>query len=148
VKVLYVRNLTKEFSEEKIRESFDAYGPLERVKKIKDYAFVHFEERDDAVRAMEALNGCSLYGATLNVTLSKPPGDKKKKEDMLRARERRLVSQNFKFEKSSKRNVLPMTPVIRGARLPIRRGGIISQPSASSASFGYNRGILTGELKK
>ena len=25
------------------------YGKVERVKKIKDYAFVHFEERDQAV---------------------------------------------------------------------------------------------------
>lgn len=26
------------------------FGKLERVKKLKDYAFVHFEERDSAVR--------------------------------------------------------------------------------------------------
>ena len=25
------------------------YGKVERVKKIKDYAFVHFEERDQAL---------------------------------------------------------------------------------------------------
>ena len=29
---------------------------MDRVKKIKDYAFVHFEERDQAVEAMKALN--------------------------------------------------------------------------------------------
>lgn len=32
-------------------------GAVERVKKIRDYAFVHFNKREDAVHAMKALNG-------------------------------------------------------------------------------------------
>lgn len=32
-------------------------GAVERVKKIRDYAFVHFNNREDAVEAMKALNG-------------------------------------------------------------------------------------------
>ena len=31
------------------------YGKVERVKKIKDYAFVHFEERDQAVEGENSL---------------------------------------------------------------------------------------------
>lgn len=50
VKVLYVRNLTQDISEEKLKESFELYGKVERVKKIKDYAFIHFEDRDNAVK--------------------------------------------------------------------------------------------------
>ncbi|KAG7160777.1 Heterogeneous nuclear ribonucleoprotein Q-like 1, partial [Homarus americanus] len=49
VKVLYVRNLTQMTTEEMLKEKFDEFGKVERVKKIKDYAFVHFEERDEAV---------------------------------------------------------------------------------------------------
>lgn len=30
---------------------------MERVKKIRDYAFVHFTQREDAITAMNALNG-------------------------------------------------------------------------------------------
>lgn len=30
---------------------------MERVKKIRDYAFVHFTQREDAINAMKALNG-------------------------------------------------------------------------------------------
>lgn len=30
---------------------------IERVKKLKDYAFIHFRDRSDAIRAMNALNG-------------------------------------------------------------------------------------------
>ena len=32
-------------------------GAVERVKKIRDYAFVHFTHREDAIKAMTALNG-------------------------------------------------------------------------------------------
>jgi len=32
---------------------------VERVKKIKDYAFVHFYHRDDALRALNVINSMS-----------------------------------------------------------------------------------------
>lgn len=91
VKVLYVRNLTAMVSEDKIRETFLEHGNVERVKKIKDYAFVHFEDRGQAVAAMQALNGTDLNGSELEISLAKPPSDKKKKEDMLRKREQRMM---------------------------------------------------------
>ena len=53
VQVLYVRNLTANATEEKLREAFEEYGKVERVKKIKDYAFVHFDERENALKALE-----------------------------------------------------------------------------------------------
>ncbi|XP_017776044.1 PREDICTED: heterogeneous nuclear ribonucleoprotein R isoform X6 [Nicrophorus vespilloides] len=91
VKVLYVRNLTQDISEEKLKESFEAFGKVERVKKIKDYAFIHFEDRDNAVKAMEELDGKEMGGSNIEVSLAKPPSDKKKKEEILRARERRMM---------------------------------------------------------
>ncbi|KAK7868081.1 hypothetical protein R5R35_005540 [Gryllus longicercus] len=91
VKVLYVRNLTQDCSEEKLKESFEAFGKVERVKKIKDYAFIHFEDRDHAITAMRELNGKEMGGSAIEVSLAKPPSDKKKKEEILRARERRMM---------------------------------------------------------
>ncbi|KAJ9576866.1 hypothetical protein L9F63_006565, partial [Diploptera punctata] len=91
VKVLYVRNLTQDCSEEKLKESFEAFGKVERVKKIKDYAFIHFEDRDNAMAAMRELNGKEMGGSAIEVSLAKPPSDKKKKEEILRARERRMM---------------------------------------------------------
>lgn len=91
VKVLYVRNLTSSVSEEKLREVFEAYGKIDRVKKIKDYAFVHFDDREHAGQAMAALNHQELNGSPLEISLAKPPSDKKKKEDMLRKREQRMM---------------------------------------------------------
>ena len=54
VKVLYVRNLLIETNEDILRAHFTQFGKVERVKKIRDYAFVHYEERESAVQAVEA----------------------------------------------------------------------------------------------
>ncbi|CAI5680345.1 RNA-binding protein 47 isoform X5 [Oreochromis aureus] len=74
VKILYVRNLMMETSEEAIRQIFSQFNPgcVERVKKIRDYAFVHFTSRDDAVLAMDNLNGTEVEGSCIEVTLAKP----------------------------------------------------------------------------
>ena len=55
VKVLYVRNLTQKASEDDLKETFERFGAIERVKKIKDYAFIHFSDRENAIKAMEEL---------------------------------------------------------------------------------------------
>jgi len=44
-------------SEAHILEVFSVYGIVERVKKIKDYAFVHFQNREEAHKAIEGTNG-------------------------------------------------------------------------------------------
>ena len=50
MKVLFVRKLATPVTEELLEKTFSQFGKLERVKKLKDYAFVHFEERDSAVK--------------------------------------------------------------------------------------------------
>lgn len=74
VKILYVRNLMIETTEDAIKKAFGQFNPgcVERVKKIRDYAFVHFASREDAVHAMNSLNGTELEGSCLEVTLAKP----------------------------------------------------------------------------
>lgn len=52
VKVLFVRNLANSVTEEILEKSFGQFGRLERVKKLKDYAFIHFDERDSAVKVL------------------------------------------------------------------------------------------------
>jgi len=76
-------------TEEQIKEIFERFKPnsVERVKKLKDYAFVHFKERDDALHAMNLMNGILLFylliiydfflgreidGSIVEVTLAKP----------------------------------------------------------------------------
>lgn len=40
---------------------------------------------------MDALQGKDLGGAQMEISLAKPPSDKKKKEEVLRNREKRLM---------------------------------------------------------
>lgn len=72
---------------------FEKFGPLERVKKIKDYAFVHFEHRNCAIEAMKQMNGYLIMpeGLKLEISLAKPPTDKRRKEEILRNREKRMM---------------------------------------------------------
>jgi len=74
VRVLYVRNLMMNTTEEQIREVFERFkvNSVERVKKLKDYAFVHFKERDDALHAMNLMNNREIDGSIVEVTLAKP----------------------------------------------------------------------------
>ena len=61
VKILYVRNLMLTTTEETLENVFNqASGKdnsVERVKKIRDYAFVHFRDRDSALTARNVLDG-------------------------------------------------------------------------------------------
>ncbi|KAJ8366136.1 hypothetical protein SKAU_G00149670 [Synaphobranchus kaupii] len=61
-------------TEETIDKEFNSIKPgaVERVKKIRDYAFVHFSQREDAINAMNALNGKVMDGSPIEVTLAKP----------------------------------------------------------------------------
>ncbi|NWQ73680.1 RBM46 protein, partial [Columbina picui] len=74
VKVLYVRNLMISTTEETIKAEFNKFKPgvVERVKKLRDYAFVHFFHREDAIAAMSVMNGKCIDGASIEVTLAKP----------------------------------------------------------------------------
>jgi len=75
VKILYVRNLMLHTSEDTLEAAFakvTGKGTIERVKKIRDYAFVHFNTRDNALKAMKELNNGMIDGALVEVVLAKP----------------------------------------------------------------------------
>ena len=56
--MLYIRNLALSTAEEGIRNMCESIaGGVERVKKQKDYAFVHFSSREKAECVKDALNG-------------------------------------------------------------------------------------------
>ncbi|XP_039996693.1 probable RNA-binding protein 46 isoform X2 [Xiphias gladius] len=78
VRVLYVRNLMLSTNEETLHQEFSHFKPgsVERVKKLTDYAFIHYRCRDDAVTALSLMNGAQIDGATVEVTLAKPAGIK------------------------------------------------------------------------
>lgn len=61
VKVLYARNLLLSTTEDTIEQVFSKFGEVERVKKIKDYSFIHFRTKEQARTALEAMNGNKIF---------------------------------------------------------------------------------------
>ncbi|VDN99054.1 unnamed protein product [Rodentolepis nana] len=76
VRILYVRNLMLHTTEEALRDQFNlAAGfknAVERVKKMKDYAFIHFTDRTLAANALAVMNGYYLDGSRIEVSWAKP----------------------------------------------------------------------------
>lgn len=91
VRVLYVKNIHESVTEMQLEQVFSPFGEIQRVKRIKNFAFIHFLHRNDALNAMKSLQGLELCGEHLTISLSYPPLDKKKKEDVLRMRQERIM---------------------------------------------------------
>ena len=75
VKILFIRNLSGKTSEDEISAVFEAVadGKVERVKKAKDYAFVHFQTREAAEKAFEETkDNLILNNCQIEVSWSKP----------------------------------------------------------------------------
>ena len=79
VKILFIRNLMASTSEDSIIRVFNKFsnGQVERVKKSRDYAFVHFTSRESAEKALLGVHSVSVNpfkidGAEVEVTWSKP----------------------------------------------------------------------------
>lgn len=95
VRILFVRQYGGTLSERSLTRLFGRYGTVDRAKALKNYAFVHFADREQAQSAMDALHGTTVDGdwsggVRLEVTWAKPAADKQTRERILRDRERRL----------------------------------------------------------
>lgn len=75
VKNLYVRNLMHETTEATLEQHFSKIVPavnIERIKKIKDYAFLHFDSRENAEKCKTALHGTIIDGSVIDIHWAKP----------------------------------------------------------------------------
>ncbi|XP_054720392.1 RNA-binding protein 47-like [Uloborus diversus] len=74
VTILYVRNLMMNTTEEKIKDVFSLDNKLkvDKVKKLRDFAFVHYRTREDAETALDTLKNVEIDGSTVEVTWAKP----------------------------------------------------------------------------
>lgn len=60
-----MRNLQLSTTEDTIETIFKQFAEVERVKKIKDYSFVHFATKDGARNALEKMQGIFFFHVTL-----------------------------------------------------------------------------------
>ena len=76
VKILFVRNLMLSTTETSLRDLFNKLSGgednVERVKKTKDYAFVHFSSRAAAEAALASSENLMVDEAAVEVVWSKP----------------------------------------------------------------------------
>uniref|UniRef100_A0A8C8E1Y9 Synaptotagmin binding, cytoplasmic RNA interacting protein n=1 Tax=Oryzias sinensis TaxID=183150 RepID=A0A8C8E1Y9_9TELE len=118
VKVLFVRNLANSVTEEILEKSFSAFGKLERVKKLKDYAFIHFEEREGAVKALDEMNGKELEGEPIEIVFAKPPDQKRKERKAQRQAAKTQIYDDYYYYPPA-----PHAPPARGRGRGGNRGG-------------------------
>ena len=77
---IYVGNLSREVTEEELRQAFEAFGQVTSVNIIKDrysgesrgFAFVEMPTKTEAQAAITGLNGTSLKERTLSVSEARP----------------------------------------------------------------------------
>jgi RNA recognition motif-containing protein len=81
---LYVGNLPYSTTEEQLREYFGEYGDVQEIAIITDretglskgFAFVTMTTEEDAVTAMNGLNGTSFGGRTIKIDLARPRAER------------------------------------------------------------------------
>jgi len=77
---IYVGNLSREVTEEELRQAFEAFGQITSVNIIKDrysgdsrgFGFVEMATKSEAQAAINGLNGTSLKERTLTVSEARP----------------------------------------------------------------------------
>lgn len=71
---VYVGNLSDKVKKEDLEDQFSKYGKLNSVWVAFNppgFAFVEFENQDDAMKACDDLNGSEIMGSELRVEISK-----------------------------------------------------------------------------
>lgn len=75
-KTLFINYLPKETTDEIITETLGSYGTIEKITKIKDYAFVLFDEHQSATNAMNGADKVKLGNEKIEISLAMPKGIK------------------------------------------------------------------------
>lgn len=81
---IYVGNLSRDVTEDDLRNAFEEFGEVSSVNVITDkftgasrgFGFVEMPDGDAAQEAMNSLNGKDLKGRTLNVNEARPKTDR------------------------------------------------------------------------
>lgn len=68
---LFIGNLPREATEQEIRSLFEQYGRVLECDIIKNYGFVHIEDKTAAEDAIRNLHHYKLHGVCINVEASK-----------------------------------------------------------------------------
>jgi RNA recognition motif-containing protein len=95
---IYVGNLSRDVTEEDLRQTFEAFGKVESVTIIKDkfsgesrgFGFVEMPAKAEAQSAITGVNGKELKGRPLKVNEARPSPDEGRRGGGRRGGERRF----------------------------------------------------------
>ena len=81
---IYVGNLSRDLNEGELREAFAAFGEISSAAIIKDkfsgesrgFGFVEMPNKEEAQKALSALNGKDFKGRPLTVNEARPRTDR------------------------------------------------------------------------
>lgn len=82
---IYIGSLSISTTSDDVRQAFEAYGQVDDVKIITDrytgesrgFAFVQMPIKDEALAAIDGLNGSELKGRTIVVNEARPRSEKR-----------------------------------------------------------------------
>lgn len=77
---IYVGNLSRDVTDDELREAFEGFGEVTSATVIKDkfsgqsrgFGFVEMPGKAEAEAAIQGMNGKDLKGRTLNVNVARP----------------------------------------------------------------------------
>ncbi len=77
---LYIGNVSRDVTEDDLREAFQAFGQVSEVTIVKDkfngvpkgFAFVEMPVQAEAQKAMDSLKGTDLKGRSLDINEARP----------------------------------------------------------------------------
>ena len=83
---IYIGNLSRDVSEDDLRQAFEAFGQIATINIIKDkfsgeprgFGFVEMPSKTEAQSAIDGLNGKDLKGQSLNVNEARPRSEDRK----------------------------------------------------------------------
>jgi RNA recognition motif-containing protein len=81
---IYAGNLSRELTEDELRQAFEEFGEVKSVNIINDkysgeskgFGFIEMPSKEEGKAAIENLNGKDLKGRTLNVNEARPRTDR------------------------------------------------------------------------
>jgi RNA recognition motif-containing protein len=81
---IYVGNISRTATEQDLKEAFEAFGAVQSAAIIKDkfsgesrgFGFVEMPNKEEAEKAISALNGKDLKGRSLTVNEARPRTDR------------------------------------------------------------------------
>ncbi|HEX7343930.1 MAG TPA: RNA-binding protein [bacterium] len=80
---IYVGNLSRDVTDDELRQAFEAYGRVESASVIKDkftgqskgFGFVEIQAKAEAQAAIDGMNGKDLKGRNIIVNEARPRTD-------------------------------------------------------------------------